>query len=138
MRKILSLLAVVLVLEATGQEAPVAVIDFVKIRDGKRAEALFFYENNWKVYRDIALQKGIIQSYELLTTTPDSAANFDLMLVTVYKDSTQWAMAEERFQGIIKEVRPAGPKLLNDLKPAAFRQNVFNKKTELLFYAPKQ
>ncbi|MDZ7650327.1 MAG: hypothetical protein U5K54_26080 [Cytophagales bacterium] len=35
----------------------VAIADFVKIKDGKINETIFFYENNWKVYRDIALKR---------------------------------------------------------------------------------
>lgn len=108
-------------------------IDFVKIKNNRRQEALFFYENNWKLYRDIAIKKGFIQSYRLLSTTADSIADFNLILITEYADSLQYKLSEERFQQIIKTTRPEGPKLLNELKPADFRQNVFFKQTETLF-----
>jgi len=113
----------------------IAVIDFVKIKNDKRTEALYFYENNWKVYRDSALKKKYIISYRLLTTKTDSIANFDIILLTEYSDSLQLKLSEERFQKIIKEMRPNGPKLLNDLKPSDFRQNVFTKWSETLFYS---
>lgn len=111
----------------------VTTIDFVKIKNNRRQEALFFYENNWKLYRDIAIKKGFIQSYRLLSTTADSIADFNLILITEYADSLQYKLSEERFQQIIKTTRPEGPKLLNELKPADFRQNVFFKQTETLF-----
>lgn len=111
----------------------VSVIDFVKIKNNYRKEALFYYENNWKASRDIAVRKGYIQSYSLLSTTPDSSADFDLMLITVYKDSAQLSLVEERFQEIFKEMRSGGPVLLNDIKPGDFRQNVFSKKAETIF-----
>jgi hypothetical protein len=103
----------------------ISIIDFVRIKDNKKTEALFYYENNWKVYRDIALKKGYIKSYNLLQTKPDSLASFNLMLITEYSDSTQHSLAEDRFNQIIKEIRPNGPKLLNSLKPNEFRQSVF-------------
>ena len=38
-------------------QSSITKIDFVKIKEGKKTESLYFYENNWKVYRDIALHK---------------------------------------------------------------------------------
>jgi hypothetical protein len=109
----------------------VSVIDFVKIKNDKTKEALFFYENNWKVYRDSALQKKYISAYRLLTTNADSMGNFDIMLITEYADRAQFQLSEQRFNQIIKTVRPDGPKLLNDLKPDDFRKHVFTKKNEI-------
>jgi hypothetical protein len=118
-------------------ETTITTIDFVKIKNNKRQEVLYFYENNWKVYRDIALKNDYIKSYKLLTTSADTTANFDLILLTEYADSTQFKLSEDRFQQIIKETRPDGPKLLNELKPNEFRQNLFFKQTETMFSADK-
>lgn len=116
----------------------IITIDFVKIKNNKRQEALFFYENNWKVFRDIALEKGYIKSYKLLkTTSSDTTANFDLILMTEYADSLQLKLSEERFQEIIKATHPEGTKLLNELKPNEFRQIVFFKEAETLFSSDK-
>lgn len=129
---IITLLLLTNILFGQSQQT-ITVIDFVKIKNDKRQEAIFFYENNWKVYRDIALKKGVIKSYKLLTTSADTTANFDLMLITEYADSAQFKLSEERFQKIINTIAPKGPKLLNELKPKDFRTNVFLKKTETLF-----
>lgn len=114
-------------------QSSITKIDFVKITGGKKNEALYFYENNWKVFRDIALDKGYIKSYELLIAVTDSISNFDLMLITEYADSIHEKLSEERFQQIIKETRPFGPKLLNTLKPNEFRQNLYLKTAQTLF-----
>ena len=117
--------------------ATITTIDFVKIKDKKQQEALFYYENNWKVYRDIALAKGYIDAYQILSTSADTTANFDLMLITEYADSMQFKLSESRFQEIIQATRPDGPKLLNEFKPNDFRQNVFFKQAETLVSANK-
>ena len=83
------------------------------------------------------MKNDYIKSYKLLTTSADSTANFDLILITEYADSSQFKLNEERFQQIIKATRPDGPKLLNELKPNDFRQNLFFKKSETLFSADK-
>ena len=131
------LIPVFLILFSTvsfGQADPsVTIIDFVKIKNNNTKEAIYYYEKNWKASRDIALAKGFIKSYRLLSTTADSAADFDLVLITEFKDSAQYNLVEERFQAIFKEMRTGGPTLLNDIKPSEFRRIVFNKKAETIF-----
>jgi len=107
-------------------------IDFVQIVNGHRAEAIYFYDNNWKVYREEALKKGYIRSYQLLEVQPDSLSNYQLMLLTEYHDQTVYDRREENFQKIIKELRPDGAKLLNELKPDLFRKVVYFKLTQTL------
>lgn len=136
------LLLVTLLLSANvsfGQSQPtITIIDFVKIKNQNRQETLFYYENNWKVFRDVALEKGYIKSYKLLATLADTTANFDLMLITEFEDSVQYTLSEERFQQIIKATRPDGLKLLNELKPNDFRKTLFFKQAETLFGADKK
>jgi len=113
-------------------EKPISVIDFVKIMNNHKAEAIYFYTNNWVVYREVALNKNQILSYQILQTRPDSSLDFDLILTTVYKDSAQFKESEINFASIIKVERPNGPKLLNALKPGDFRQIVTTKVAERL------
>ncbi len=118
---------------AAQQARPVAMVSLVKILDNKKAEALFFYENNWKVYRETALQKGYIQSYQLLFSQEDSTVNFDMIMVTTFKDSIQFSRGEENFGTIIKSLRTNGPLLLNDLKPDSFRKLVTGNNMKQLY-----
>lgn len=118
-----------MIASTVGSGQTVLVIDFVKIKNGKFDETMYYYANNWKVYREIALEKGFIQSYRLEKTTVDSAAAFDLILITEYADTVMYKRSEENFRTIINNTRPGGPALLNDLKPTDFRQNVFVKTT---------
>ena len=111
----------------------IILMDFVKIKEGKKAEAMFFYENNWKIYREEAIRKKIIKSFQIVEAIPDSINNFDLILITVYKDSAQYLRSEENFRPILAAIRPNGPALLNDLKPEAFRQNLFARVLNTLY-----
>lgn len=120
---------------AAQKSKEVILMDFVKITEGKKAEAMFYYENNWKVYRDEAIKKKIIKAYELVETRPDSLNNFDLILITVYADSLQHSKSEENFAPLLKQLRPNGPVLLNSLKPGDFRKNVFFKIVSPVFYS---
>jgi hypothetical protein len=120
-----------LAMSTMAQSGPtISVMDFVKVKNAKTAEATFFYENNWRVYREIALKKGFIRSYRLLQTELEGGPDFDLILITEYADAEQLKLSEERFNTIIKEINPGPPKLLNGVPPADFRQFVFSKKAE--------
>ena len=119
MQKIFIVLLLLIIKTAAAQQSgPVILMDFVKIKEGKKAEALYFYENNWKLYREIALKKKVIESYQLMEVAQDSLSNFDLILITSYRDSLQFLQSEENFRPIINETRPNGPVLLNHLTPA--------------------
>jgi len=110
--------------------APVAgngileTIDFVKIKDGKRDEAIYFYENNWRFYRAEAVKRGLIDSYELIDARSDRETTFDLILITRYRGEEQFKNRETAFDPIIKELTPNGPFLKGTSKPDDFRQNV--------------
>jgi len=133
MKKILSFIIFLSVGSVSAQE--VSVIDFVRTVDNNREELVFYYENNWKTLRDIALKKGFIHSYELLISETDSVTNFDVILITRYKSEEQFNQGEERFQKIIRErnQKYGGIRLLNELKPTQFRVNVSHKITRRKF-----
>lgn len=114
-----------------SQSEVVSVTSIVKVKNEKRAEAAFYYENNWKVLRKLALEKGYIHSYEFIEAKADEKADFDFITITRFKDQAQYEKAEENFR-IIMEPR-GGPKLLNDLKPVDFREIVFDKIGKSLF-----
>lgn len=94
----------------------ITTIDFVKTHTGKEAEARYFYEHNWLAFRKEALKRGYIAGYELLAVK-DSSANYDTMLITHYKDSTQLAAIEKRFTKVMKDLHLEETKLLNTLQP---------------------
>jgi len=102
-----------------AQDGPVIWIDLVKIKDGNAAEAMYFYENNWKVYRDSAQKIGLITSYKLLRNTTDTA-KADILLVTEYPSRKVFEDREQYWQPLMKALRPNGPVVLNGKKRDEF------------------
>ena len=90
-------------------------MDLFKVKDGHYKEALYFFEYNWKVYRDSALKAGHIKSFRMLRNVRDSS-NADIVLVTEYHDRASYDKREEYFQPIMKALRPNGAASLNGLK----------------------
>ena len=114
-----------LTLSISAQSEIVTVFEAIKIKNQKRAEALFYYENNWKAFRVKALKKGYIHSFELIESKSGESANFDIALITRYSNQYQYDKAEDRFREIIAE--SGNLKLLNKSKPGEFRQNIIVK-----------
>ena len=121
-------------LPAIGQS--VTVWELVQVKAGLKAEALYYYEHNWKFYRDIAREKGYIQSYRLEQITADSAGNSELLLITEYPDTPAYGASETNFRGIMTLARPDGPVLMNKLRPDEFRKIILVKVTTAVFRSP--
>lgn len=100
-------------------------IEFVEIVNNNKKEALFYFQNNWKVLRDMAVKKEYIHSYQFLETPASETEPFEIMLITTYKNKSQYELREKHFQELIKE--KGDLKLLNDKKPGEFRKSLFVK-----------
>jgi len=103
----------------------ITTIEFVEILNNNKNEALFYFQNNWKVLRDKATAKNYIQSYQLLETQKSDDAPFQIILMTTYQNKKQYDQREKHFQELIKQ--SGGLKLLNDKKPTEFRKSLFSK-----------
>jgi hypothetical protein len=102
----------------------ITAVDIVSIDARYRAEAEYFYRENWLAFRKEALKKGVITSFRQLKTPPDSTGRYTLMLLTTFADSTAFAHREERFAPIMKAISPNGPRMLNQVPRSAFLKYV--------------
>jgi len=107
------------------QDQSISSMDFVEIVNDNQEEALFYYQNNWKILRQMAIKKNYISSFELLKDMGQDKNSFSLILVTTYANREQFEKREEHFQELIKE--KGGLELLNEKKPGEFRKTVFSK-----------
>jgi len=103
----------------------ITTIDFVQILNEHKKEAIYYYENNWKVLREMATINGHIHSYQLLETPYTEEAPFDLMLMTTYQNKTQYDLREKHFAELIAEKGELN--LMNVREPREFRKILFNK-----------
>lgn len=127
------LLFLLLLASLHGVAQPVSVWETVEVKAGYKTEALYFYEHNWKLYRDIAQKKGVITAYRLEQSLSDSTQQLTLFLITEYRDSLSYKQSEDNFRDILKTARPDGPLLLNQVQPAVFRRSLSVNVTSNLF-----
>ena len=105
------------------EDQKISSMDFVQIQNNNVAEAIHYYENNWKILRVQALEKNYIDSYQLLKAEYSDEAPFHLILVTTYKNKSQFDAREKHFQELIDNLGKLN--LLNDKTPEAFRKTLF-------------
>ena len=102
----------------------ITTIETVEILNNNTAEAIFYFQNNWKALRKKAIEKGYIYSYALMETSYNTETPFHIMLITTYANEEQYKNREKHFSELIKA--SGGLKLLNNKKPSEFRKSVYS------------
>lgn len=113
-----------------AQQTTVMLVDIMRINREHKAEATYYFENNWKLFREEAIKRGVITGYQFYETDDDGQLEF--VLITEFKDEEQFGNVEANFEPILKQLRPNGPVMLNDVKPAAFRETISTKKATVV------
>ena len=103
----------------------ITTISFVEILDNNKEETEYYFRNNWKVLRDMALEKNYIESYEVLATPWSEDEPYHIILITTYSNKDQYDIREDHFQELIKEKGDLN--LLNEKKPDEFRKTLYTK-----------
>lgn len=102
------------------EETRISSIDFVQVLNDNHEEALYYYENNWRWLRELAVEKGYILDYEFYNVERTEETPYDLILITVYGNKSQSDAREQNFAELIElkgELR-----LLNEKQPGVFRK----------------
>ena len=109
---------VILKLDLSTPQASEAILfqEKIKILNGKKEEAIYYYRNNWEAFRKHAKERRWIQDYSLKLS---SSQEDEFVLETLFADSSQFWQIEKHF----KEWATArtGPILLNEISPSEFR-----------------
>ena len=125
MKKILALIILISAISYGQPDERISTIDFVQILNGHKAETMYYYENNWKALRLMALKKGYIHSFQLLEVPEGEGPSFHLMLITTYSNKAQYNLREDHFSELIK-VR-GKLRLMNGKQPGEFRKTLFGR-----------
>ncbi|MEM9338215.1 MAG: hypothetical protein AAGA66_05765 [Bacteroidota bacterium] len=107
------------------QDDRITTMDFVQILNGNKAEAVYYYQNNWKILREMAVEKAYIHSYQVMETPFSEDAPFHMILVTTYGNRKQYDLREGHFEELINE--KGALELMNEKKPGEFRKTLFHK-----------
>jgi dienelactone hydrolase len=118
----LTTLLALIPLHLFAQDESITAFEGIRIKNGHKAEALYYYNNNWEKLRAAAVNKGFIESYSLVETIDPKRAQIDIGLLTHFANKKQFEKREENFASLISAQGKL--KLLNELKPSEFRESV--------------
>ena len=110
---------------AAQQDEKISIIEFVQVVNDNSAEAKFYFQNNWKVLREMAIEKNYIDSYQLLETPASESAPFHIILMTTFLNKDQYNSREKHFTELIEE--KGALRLMNEKKPGEFRKSLYSK-----------
>lgn len=79
-------------------------VDYVKAKEGQLTDLLEFFRLNWAAARVQAKKKHYIQDYKLYVLP--EATDYQVILMTKYKDQTQYDQREENFKKIFAQFKP--------------------------------
>lgn len=98
-----------------------STIEVVEVLNGNTAEALYYFENNWKQLRIQAVKEGYIRDFQLLVQKQAEGPDH-ILLITTFFNQDQYDNREENFKLLIG--RMDGLKLMNAKKPRNFRKRL--------------
>ncbi|RLD27826.1 MAG: hypothetical protein DRI75_08535 [Bacteroidetes bacterium] len=128
MRIILLLFALTSCSICNGQEnEKISIMFFVQVLNDNYEEAIFYYQNNWKVTGEMSLERGLIESFQILETPYSDEEPFHIVLIYTFKNKELYDNREEPYLALVKEM--GGMRLLNDKKPDEFRKVLFRKRS---------
>jgi hypothetical protein len=79
-------------------------VGFIKVSANMTVEYLNNLKNNWKATHDEAIKQGLIVSYKILEGTAANPDDWDIMLMTEFKNLAAMEGQEEKWEAISKKV----------------------------------
>ena len=90
--------------ERTFKDGSVWQVGFIKTSANMTVEYINNLKNNWKATHDEAVKEGLILSYKILEGTSANPEDWDVMLMTEFKNLAAMDVFEEKFDAISKKI----------------------------------
>lgn len=95
--------------EAQAQgRTTVWAVDFVKTKEGQFDDYMKFNEAYWARARAEMKRQNTVVSYKVLTLSPESAGEWNVLLMTEYADMKMYGAREESYRAAVAKIRQAG------------------------------
>jgi hypothetical protein len=79
-------------------------VGFIRIKPGMDAAYLNYIATDWKKQQDASKKAGLILSYKVLTTEAHGSGDFNIMLMTEYKDLATMEANEDKAENLAQQV----------------------------------
>lgn len=79
-------------------------ISFIRIKPGMDTAYMNYLTTDWKREQEALKKEGIILSYKVIASEPHNAADFNLMLMTEYKDLAAMEASQDKADNLAQTV----------------------------------
>ncbi|MEI6681636.1 MAG: hypothetical protein WCO44_03360 [Bacteroidota bacterium] len=90
--------------ERTFKTGSVWQVGFIKTSANMTVEYVNNLKNSWKATHDEAVKEGLILSYKILEGSSANPEDWDIMLMTEFKNLAAMEGSEEKFDAISKKI----------------------------------
>jgi len=79
-------------------------VAFIKVKPGMDVAYLTYLSGAWKMEQDAAKKEGLVLSYKVLVTEAHGATDWNLLLMTEYKNLASMEAGQEKFDALVQKV----------------------------------
>ena len=79
-------------------------VSFIRMKPGMETAYLNYVATDWKKNQEALKKDGLILSYKVLTTEPHNPQDFNIMLLTEYKDLATMEAGEQKADDLAQRV----------------------------------
>jgi hypothetical protein len=90
--------------EKSYKDGSVWQVGFIKVSANMNVDYLNNLKSNWKATHDEAVKQGLIVSYKILQGTAANPEDWDIMLMTEFKNLAALEGADDKFEAISKKI----------------------------------
>ena len=79
-------------------------VSYIRMKPGMETAYLNYIATDWKRNQEASKKEGLILSYKVLTTEPHNPQDFNIMLMTEYKDLATLEANEDKADAVAQRV----------------------------------
>jgi hypothetical protein len=105
-------------------DKPVWALEFVKVKPGMFAATMGYLDDNWIRLRAEAKRQGAVLNYNRVAAEESSNSDWDILLMTEYKNKAAYDGREKLFDSIVKRLPNKTSEVIKGYKKEELFQSV--------------
>jgi hypothetical protein len=119
-------------------DGPVWEIAFIRMKAGMGDRYLRYLADEWKREQEAAKKAGYILDYKVIETEPHGPQDFNLMLMTEFKDLSSMEANAEKMEALGQQLGGGQPKIESGYQDrASYREVLADRLGREIIMAPK-
>lgn len=114
-------------------------VAYIRVKPGMDKAYMEYLAGQWKALHEAMKKEGLIVSYKVITCEGHSPTDFNVMLMTEYKDFTSMEANEDKFDAVAEKVVGDDQKQMSGYKDRSeIREVIGNRMAREVILEPKK